>query len=377
MLARVTAWLTLLVIVAGLAHADPVAATPTGPSFPCPQTGEIEAAICSDPALAADDRRMRTLYDAARPGALGRGSNQLAAQRKWLKERAGCGRDGWKQDAIIGVESLHDCIALQYGYRLEALAIADLFTAHDAAISELGRKQGHEAQVYQALYLYGTIADPPRRAKAVGALIAPIFAPLRVHPPQDDEGIQIPAMPEFEFEHIPTAEIAAATDDNFSAFLKVAAGWDIHDMIIPCGFLARRPGVLFGFNERWSPRADCDDELPATPRFDRLANAAGRTAPFIDGTIRIDIGASYQVLDTAARLNLPAHWKGPAKSWILGEPQARIERRFRARHGRDIAAATAEMTLYYSRTFHLPPAAARVRARQVVSALISANFFGG
>ena len=336
-----------LVLVAGFAVANAAhAAGPVGPSFRCPQTSEIEAAICGDPELAADDLRMRTLYEAAKSGALGRGSNQLAAQREWLTERADCGRGGWKKYAIIGQKNLRDCLAGKYQERLEALAIADLFTAHDAAIAEIRRDDSKAAQLYEAMYRYGVIDNSGERKNVVGTLIGPVFETLRIHPAQvGPDGSRIAASADTELEPFKTADAVASSDEGFSTFLRVASGWIMDErMVAPCGLLARRPGLLSGFDERWSPLLDCGDTLPATPRLDHLIQAAREATPPITGTIRIDMGASYEVLVTAVRLNLPTHWRGPKKSWILDGSPPVAERRFRARHGADIAAATVEMT---------------------------------
>jgi uncharacterized protein len=96
----------------------------TSPSFDCSHPSEIKAAICADPALSADDRRVAVLYAAAKPGALGTGSSQLNVQRRFLKDlQTNCARGAWKSHT--GIHSLRDCIGQEYQSRLEALAIAD------------------------------------------------------------------------------------------------------------------------------------------------------------------------------------------------------------------------------------------------------------
>src|SRR5580692_6116952 len=67
--------------------ADPAPAA--GPSFDCAHAqGVVEAAICTDPTLAAEDRTMAQMFALVRTDALGAGpSGELAAQRKWLADR--------------------------------------------------------------------------------------------------------------------------------------------------------------------------------------------------------------------------------------------------------------------------------------------------
>jgi uncharacterized protein len=360
------------VIVPSVAWA---AAQPSGPSFTCPGTSETEAAICADPDLAADDRRMQSLYSAAKPGALGNGSSQLAAQRKWLKERDKCNGDGWKSYAILGVKDVRECVALSYSFRLEDLAIADLFVSHTAAMAELTRQTPKDAPIYEAIYQYATISDPTVRAKAVKPLVSPVFEATRVHPAQDVPGVgHVPESPEIRFNNIPTAEAAVASDKNFSAFLDVAFEWAMdrdREGLLPCGALVRRPGLIAAMGERWDPYTDCDDTLPSTPAFDRLVDLAGRASPPCQGTIVIDIGATWQASVTSRRLNLPDQ---ASRFFNHAGKMDLTEQRFRRKAKIQIEAANMEMAHYYAAYFNLTPSVADQKAIEMVNEGVSAAF---
>lgn len=89
----------LTAIVIGAAAARPVAAE--RPAFDCAKaSGEIETLICSDPELAALDRELADVYDAALESLEGGTEDAAAAknlkayQRGWIKGRNDC----WKAE---------------------------------------------------------------------------------------------------------------------------------------------------------------------------------------------------------------------------------------------------------------------------------------
>ncbi|MGC1305172.1 MAG: lysozyme inhibitor LprI family protein [Caulobacteraceae bacterium] len=343
----------------------------SGPSFSCAAPSPIEAAICADASLSARDRTMAVLFAAARASVTGTGSSsQLAEQRKWLKERdETCGK----------AKSMTVCLRDRYRYRLYDLAVSTLFTAHDAAIAEFRRQNPDAAQIYQAIYQYATIPSAADRTRIVGSTIATAFEALRIHPEQDVPGIgQVAASPEPLFGGIATAQAAASSDKNFSNFLVVAHGWRFGRaeprLVIPCAALVRRPGLIETLGARFDPETDCKVMAPATPDLDGLVAAAEQVQPDCDGTIRIDLAASYQRTLTAIRLNLSTEWDGPNKPTFNAENIDEGERKFRAQHRREIVASADEMAKYYAASFGLSPQAARSQGRDVVDIVISGAF---
>jgi uncharacterized protein len=361
---------------AAVAGATDVAA---GPGFDCSHPSEIEAAICADPALSADDRRLAALYVAAKPGVLGTGSSQLTAQRRFLKDlQTGCGQGAWK--IPYGPHSLRECVAQNYHDRLEALAIADLFTIHDIALRELATQDPETASIDEAIYQYATIQDPALRTSKVAAIIAPVFDQVRVHPAQVFNGQHIAPFVDVRLEDIATAADAASSDDGFSRFLYTASNWYVpaaghpHGLVIPCAALIRRPGLLDAFGERFAPGVDCDVMLPSTPRLDALITAAGKAQPPCGGTIVQDTGAELQQLMIGIRLNLRDAWSGPDRISLGGSTMGEDGKGFRARHAGAVRDAVEEMTRYYVASFRTPPAMARAQAGQVVDLIVKSLF---
>lgn len=108
--------LACLLLVAAL----PAAAADNGPAFDCAraEAGSMEALVCGDPQLAALDRQMASVYDAA----LRQAGNQRppvlkAEQRGWIKGRDDC----WKATdprACVADEYRRRIAELQARYRL-------------------------------------------------------------------------------------------------------------------------------------------------------------------------------------------------------------------------------------------------------------------
>ncbi len=343
------------------------AAVPThdgGPSFNCGKaTAGVGAAICADPALAARDRNLSLLFAAVRVSAAGVGpSNELAKQREWLVLR---------DNGYATARAPKAWLAESYDDRLYDLALAALFTSHEAAMAELERQTPKDAPIYEALYEYSTISDQAARVKAVTPLITPTFEATAIHPAQDiGNGVQVPERSENRFEDIPTAADAVASDEHFSAFLDVAVSWAMDRVRakLPCGVLVRRPGLLAAVGQRWDPPTDCEDVLPPTPVLNNLLQQALKASPPCGGTIRIDLGAEWVAFMVAKRLNLsdePDAYAGQ------GGP---VEQRFRRDFQAQMSAASREMTHYYSAYFGLNPSEARTAAADVVGGGVAGAF---
>ena len=107
-------------MVATLLLALPVAAgAQAKPSFDCSQKrlGSVEKRICQDPKLAALDRQLADVYEAAQAKASAADKQTLTAtQRGWIKARNDC----WKASDVPACvqASYHDRISelqAQYG----------------------------------------------------------------------------------------------------------------------------------------------------------------------------------------------------------------------------------------------------------------------
>jgi uncharacterized protein len=120
MLPRITA--SLLLGAAGAA----TAAGASGPTFDCAKaSGEVEKLICSDAALAARDRQLATVYQAATAKARGPQAATLRSeQRGWVKGRNDCwkarGQPTWIT-ATWTVDSVAACVDAQYRLRTSEL----------------------------------------------------------------------------------------------------------------------------------------------------------------------------------------------------------------------------------------------------------------
>jgi uncharacterized protein len=118
--------MTCLAILTGVVVAVPAWAQ--GPAFDCAKAeGEVEELICQDEALAALDRKLDEVYEAA----LAKATNEVppvlkAEQRGWIKGRNEC----WKAKdadnpafltASWQATSVHDCVEGQYRLRISEL----------------------------------------------------------------------------------------------------------------------------------------------------------------------------------------------------------------------------------------------------------------
>ena len=266
------------------------AAASPGPSFDCSMPFEIEALICGDPELSAADRRLAAFYVIAKAGVLGRGSNQLAVQRHWLKQRdTSCANGAWK----INFKSLRSCVVGEYDERLEQLAIADLMARPKESLAEIGRISPKALPLYQAALDYAAIDDPDRRIEVVEADLTPVYATM-------DANTRAHMGPPY---HSPaTAHEAAASDGNFSTFFVVYAtlGLDHQGLAWPCAVLVKRPNLIAGLGSHFGgaidgniPGSDCEAALPPTAEVTALANEANRAQPFEQGTLRFSTGRDY------------------------------------------------------------------------------------
>ena len=94
-----------------VARGQPPIAAPVSPSFNCRYARTpVEQAICTDPALAAKDRRMARLYERAGGSRFG---PVEPTQSAWLATRDACAR--------VAGPALHACIHEAYDARIAEL----------------------------------------------------------------------------------------------------------------------------------------------------------------------------------------------------------------------------------------------------------------
>ncbi|HZZ31280.1 MAG TPA: lysozyme inhibitor LprI family protein [Phenylobacterium sp.] len=348
------------------------AAVSPRPSFDCAKPSEIEALICGDPELSAADRRLAAFYDIAKAGALGTGSNQLATQRDWLKERdKSCARGAWKEF----YKNLRNCIVAEYDERLEQLAIANLMASPKESMAELGRIRPKAVPLYQAAHDYASIDDSKRRIDIVEADLAPIYATLDAN---TREHLSPP------FATLATAREAAASDVNFAAFFAIYATLGLEDNGVtwPCAVLVKRPSLVAGLGSYFGgaidgaiPTSDCEAALPATDEVTALSDKAARAQPFEQGTIRFSTGRDYIKLQDAVRLHQTEVWEtkaGNNNGYSNGAPQK--ERAWRRRHKAEIDKAESVLEAYYVKYFGVVIKTANKDAWSAIDVLIREAF---
>jgi len=107
------------------AVAFPVTVLAQGPTFNCAKaSGEVETLICADGSLAALDRKLDEVYQAASAKAKGKLATRLREdQRGWVKDRNDC----WKAKAKTWitatwtVDTVKGCVDAQYRLRTSEL----------------------------------------------------------------------------------------------------------------------------------------------------------------------------------------------------------------------------------------------------------------
>lgn len=112
---------------AALALGIPAVAFADGPAFNCAKAeGQVQKLICSEPSLAARDRKLDEVYKAASAKAQGKLLTQLRAeQRGWVKGRDDCwktqsGTPTWLT-ASWTANSVKECVEGQYRIRTTEL----------------------------------------------------------------------------------------------------------------------------------------------------------------------------------------------------------------------------------------------------------------
>lgn len=292
-----TRWIPamLAILILMMPGAAALAAPASAPAFACAGTRGIEAAICADTQLSAYDRQVADLYAQSRRAAFGSGpSQQLEAQRAWLKRRNDC-----KDSAPL----VDRCLESTYRRRIHELARAAIFTAPDAAFAALRQVEPDAEPMYRAMFLYTTIEDPKKRAAAVRPLVKPFYDR------NGGDGSYFRAK-------IPTLNDVPTSARNFGLFVAWTwLGGSYSQIAWPCGVLKRRPDLIETLGPLWGgsgdvkiPDSDCREMAPASKGLTNLIIKAKRDAPNCDGTYIFTTGRAYGQLEAAVRLHRTKIW---------------------------------------------------------------------
>lgn len=369
----------LAAFAAAFALAEPVAQTPviTTPSFNCSLANSaIDKTICDDPKLADADAVMGQLYAAAKTSAFGHGlSNELGAQRQWLKEREDC--------AVIDkrvYKTRAECLSGRYDARNHELAVATLFAVRPLALDTLRKLDPDAAPLYEAIVLYvgapanWNLAGSPQRSRML-QLLQPYFDDFR-RDEQKGFGKDI-----LQNEGISQSADALKSKHHFIQFLQIASAYLHGDPIprrMPCAAIVRRPELIdasdavFGStldNFIFSP--DCAETLPPLPQLERLNDQINKSWPDCEGSIRFSAYRFYSRAENDARLASIGKINRFARS-----AEARRPMRMPKLRGVSLAAinaAVAELTAYYRTYQKAPPTEARAFARSKVRDIVASG----
>ena len=354
--------LALVLMFAALPHRP--AHAQQGPSFSCAGASDVDAVVCKDAKLSADDRRLTALYAATRAAAIGTAeSQQLTWQRQWLKgTHTECAAATWAKHAAYKTQ--RDCIADSYNTRLGELASAALFTDHADAMAVIRETSPADAPIYEAIYQYATIDDAKARAAKVVPLIAPIYAGLDADHKTAFTDNGGPA----------NAAEAVKSDAAFGTFVNVTVSELEHGVMWPCATFVKRPGLLDALGpmygstrDNFLPQSDCDEmTAPQIAPFNAFMTTTLQNAPDCGGTIRFAGGREFYRMRTAALLHRPEQW-AKFKPSDGGKPESN----FRKKRAADIAKAQATLFAYYVQVLHLDTATANRDAGKITDVLIN------
>jgi uncharacterized protein len=368
----------LIVAVAGSsALAGAAFAVTVKPSFDCAAANDvIDQTICGDAGLAEADVTMARLYAAARVSAFGQGaSNEISAQRDWLKERADCR----VVDKRI-YKSRSECLTGRYANRNHELAVASLFTEPELAMATLRKLDPEAASLYEVIV---TDASAPARTNWTTSpqrshllkLLQPYFDQFRT-----DEQLS------FGRDILYDAKIRGPADtlnseENLIEFLQITSAYLKTDPIprpFPCAAIVRRPELLdataaiFGSSlDNFIFYPDCWETLPATPQLERLRDQINKTWPNCDGTIRFSAyrmfgqtvngaraAGAKEIVDYAKRVGTRRNVRTPR---LEGVPPALAE------------AALAELATYYQTYQKIDAKSARIFATAMIHDMMASG----
>ena len=344
------------------------AATSDGPSFDCAKaTQPVEKAICGDPRLASADRLMAQLYPAAsKTSAYGNGpSNEVKAQRAWLKERDVC----FTGEAA----DVNTCILNAYNRRNGDLAVALLVSDPKTALDTLKTLSPAMSPLYEALTISLALpsgkdwADPSHDTdRAALVKVATPFMEAFKTDEARSYGRDI-----LKDAGIVTADDVGKSEKAFVSFLNVTPAFvsdGSESLTIPCAAILKRPALVdatasvFGSSlDNFVPSTDCEQTLPPLPKLDELDARLLKTWPDCEGTIRFAAYRSYQQSVDLARLGISD------ASGTEQEPAKRPKSVSAAL----VTAAQGELATYYATYRNLSADKASALAEQMIGKIIA------
>lgn len=350
----------------------------TGPSFSCTSARTaVEKAICDDPALAAADREMASLFILSRQSAFGTGaSNELEAQRLFLQETRACGKSApaWP---------IPKCLAAAYGRRNGELAISVLMRAPDQALPVLKRLTPGFAPILEAVALWArepVNADwsAPERApsrKRIVMLLTPYLTVLQTNEDQSF-GYSILSNPAGDEIAVTRIDDIFRSDRHFAALLDVLGPYLPEEngpangaigAVLPCAAIVRHPALLgataapFGSTmDNFVLNSDCERTLPPLPLLTALDRKINKSWPECEGTIRFSAYRAYRNALDAARLGQVSRKTGSDVSSPQGITAA------------EVTAVRSELARHYAAYLGKSTAQAGEMARLASAAMLSA-----
>jgi hypothetical protein len=343
----------LLVSGVALANAPPAHAqdrTSSSPSFACrPQQSVVASTVCRSRSLAAADREMAALYAANRVSAFGEGeSNQLDGQRRTLRAMEDCATPS-------GKATIDECLRATYDARNYALAIGAVMRAPELALPVARRLDPAFAPVLEAIVLWASEPEDTdwsapshagRRSRIL-TLLRPVLSNLLNG---ENSAFGRDMLDDATGAGVVTkVEDLLVSPDRLVGFLDVLGpllpdGGGVGVRQIPCAAIVGHPKLLGAtasiYGDQGDNRVfntDCEAGLPPLPAFSALVKKLSAAWPGCEGTIRYAAYRKYEVSIDTARLGRTPH-------------DAKLE--LPARDGvstKDVAAARAELVVYYTR----------------------------
>jgi hypothetical protein len=221
------------------------------------------------------------------------------------------------------------------------------------------------APLYEAIYVYASVSDPNERLGKLEAVLTQTLHEQK----EKSSG--------FSFNKVNSVADIAASDDSFTHFIGIASALVEHGslpMTLPCEALVKRPVLVKATGSKFGGAIDasvirdnCNQVLPATPRYTELARDVVAAQSTCTGSIRFSLESDQAQLQLATRIHNLNVIRVPTRN----NQNAVI---FKAAHVMKIGAAEAELAGYYSLTFGLSPTQAHEDARQAVQLLVDSTY---
>lgn len=345
---------------------------PPAPSFNCAAAkGTVETTICDDPSLAEADALMARLFASVRVSAFGRGpSNELTAQRDWLKQREQC------TDFKRVYASREECLRGHYRDRNQALAVANLIVEPALALATLYKLDPETAPLFEAILIH--VSEPPgsdwsrpalgtKRARLLNHLEG-YFARFRT-----EERLSF-GRAILEDAKIERAEDALKSDAHFSQFVQITSaylGGEPTPRQMPCAAILKNPklldatGPVFGSTlDNFVIYPDCEETLPPLPGLGRLVDNVWKLWPDCEGSIRFASMRHFGTVVSGARVANRREIQAFARSREARRALAMPQRK--GLSPKLASAAFEELAAYYGRYQGASPNEARLYAASMV-----------